>query len=311
MIRYLYTIVLFLIFSSNRSLSQNLVPNASFESYSTCPTGQAQLDSAAPWFNPSFAGTPDYYNQCSAVFGVPAHWYNYQPAFQGVGYAGMYVWSTAPSVREYIEAPLAEPLEAGQCYHFRMYVNLSNSSTYSTRSIGAYLSDTLIDSVADYKPLPFRPQITYAASASRFDTLNWTLVAGDYVAHGGERYLLIGNFNDDTTSDTLRVRPGLGYAYCYIDSVSLLKKDCTTKVLEQKIPIVTITPNPFSEILAIKHNKPETINVTITDACGKIMDRHYFSGNLQLSTAHYLPAIYFYEIKNGSQLIDRGKILKY
>lgn len=49
---------------ANFSFAQvNLVPNPSFESYSTCPDGSSQLYKATPWFNPAL-GSPDYFNVC-------------------------------------------------------------------------------------------------------------------------------------------------------------------------------------------------------------------------------------------------------
>src|SRR3989337_4111166 len=65
----------FFVLSSFFSFSQtNLVPNFSFEQYSTCPTGQDQIQYATGWSKYSIStSTPDYYNACapSSGFGVP------------------------------------------------------------------------------------------------------------------------------------------------------------------------------------------------------------------------------------------------
>lgn len=46
--------------------SVNLVPNDSFESYTTCPTGFGQIAVASPWDTPN-TGTSDAFNACAPV----------------------------------------------------------------------------------------------------------------------------------------------------------------------------------------------------------------------------------------------------
>jgi hypothetical protein len=55
----------------NSILAQNLVPNPSFENYTTCPTAASQLYVAPPWTSPTTGGA-EYFNICSSSnVGVP------------------------------------------------------------------------------------------------------------------------------------------------------------------------------------------------------------------------------------------------
>jgi hypothetical protein len=60
-------------------------------------------------------------------------------------------------------------------------------------------------------------------SSNYFDDIqNWVRVAGIYMATGGEQFICIGNFRDDTLTDTVTVSP-MGYygSYMLIDAVSV------------------------------------------------------------------------------------------
>ena len=73
--------------------SYNLVPNYSFENYTTCPTTSNQLSYASSWINPTQWGTPDYFNSCSSTFGVPSYCncsLVFQYAKTGNAYCGIY-----------------------------------------------------------------------------------------------------------------------------------------------------------------------------------------------------------------------------
>jgi hypothetical protein len=59
-----YLHLFFLLLVANACLSQNLLPNPSFEDTVHCPTNQGQVVNAKGWW--SVRATPDYYNECVA-----------------------------------------------------------------------------------------------------------------------------------------------------------------------------------------------------------------------------------------------------
>lgn len=223
------TFILFLSLYSLAYNAQNLVPNPSFESYTTCPNGLSQINYATSWNTPTL-GTPDYMNNCAPTgfFSVciPTNFRGYQNARTGVGYANIFTLPTVSTgnYREYLQANLTSPLVAGTIYEVSFYVSLSDKSRYATNNLGAYLSVNPINST-NTQNLPYIPQINEPNIIT--DTANWTLVTGLYIAGGGEEYITIGNFyNDVSTLRTLNnaATPNLfsDNSY-YIDDVSVIE----------------------------------------------------------------------------------------
>ncbi|MCE9539031.1 MAG: hypothetical protein K8R85_07425 [Bacteroidetes bacterium] len=84
-----------LIFSFTFLNAQNLVPNPSFEQYSSCPNTECGISLAAGWYSAGY--TPDYYNSCGSPsgpfeFGVPQNAVGYQHPASGNAYVGIATW---------------------------------------------------------------------------------------------------------------------------------------------------------------------------------------------------------------------------
>ncbi len=219
---------------------EDLVPNGNFEQYFGCPTNFAQIDSLLYWMNPTayLIGTPDYYNRCNTTnVSIPNNNFGYQETHSGNGYCGLIIdYPTIANYREYIEVQLLSEMNAGRCYHISMFINLSNSSKLSSKDISAYFSDTIIQGVNNYLPLSFIPQFTYNGTLYP-DTLNWTLVDGDVMANGGEKYLIIGNFDYDYATDTIFTNSAGHHfqVYLYVDDVSLFENDLSDIIAHDTI----------------------------------------------------------------------------
>ena len=313
-----WLIVMF--FSCGVCVGQNLVPNGDFEQYSGCPTAPQQIDSLLFWFNPSISpsGTPDYFNQCSnpSIVGVPDNAYGFQQGHSGSGYCGIGLFPTNgpfANWREYIEVPLLSPLTSSQCYHFEMFVSLANSCTVTTDDIGVYFSNTAISGVNNSLPLPYTPQIINSTGFFT-DTLNWTLVSGNYTAIGGENFLLIGNFKNDFNTDTLHLNINNGpWIFVYIDDVSLT---LCTGIEEQNAHSETkIYPNPFTDKLNITLKRNELVEVNLYDVTSRKIFNQSFTipiaiGTTTINTEQLAKGIYIYEVRNKNGVIKKGKVVK-
>ena len=102
----------------------NLVPNPSFEVFSNCPSGPAEVFQAMPWYDPTNASS-DYFNQCATVsVGVPSNALGNEGARTGVAYCGFYSFQALQSnYREYIQVKLNDTLEWGKKYYVSFYVS--------------------------------------------------------------------------------------------------------------------------------------------------------------------------------------------
>jgi len=132
---------------------------------------------------------------------------------------------------------LSDTLKHGHEYCVSFYVSVAEEFKYVVDGIGLYLS---VDSAVDYTintNLSFVPQISNLAGNIIYDTLNWVQISGTYIANGGEKYLTIGNFNDDINTLVDSTSGTLMGAYLFIDDVSVV--DCTVGIneIERKPPI--------------------------------------------------------------------------
>lgn len=243
-------------------IGQNLIPNPGFESYSNCPTTISELDLASPWVSPT-AGTPDFFHACNAPcidpvlspICVPLNYSGFQEAHGGNGYAGFYTYEE-DNYREYIQAPLISPLEAGSCYEVSFYVSSSDPGMLGVKGlIGAYFSENAV-SINDWTPLDFvSPQVI--ADSVIDDANNWVLISKQFEAQGGESYITIGHFSDN--ANTVYPNPtSLEWyeSYFIIDDVSVtLLSTCSqdTSVTTNDPPVTAsplvsklVMPNTFT-----------------------------------------------------------------
>ena len=217
--------------------AQNLVPNASFDSLTTCNFKQFiyirnQIhEIIPPWFSPDpDKGTPDVYNRCSdtAWLGVPFNnIYSYQEPTSGDGYAGILTYN-ASFVREYVETPLLKSLTPKANYYVRFYVSPKSNlpafgwrMTYSD-AIGLTFTDTILG--RNSGSIITEPSISNRKGKLIKDTVGWTAISGCYKAKGGERYATIGNFRTNAETMIEYEDPKrTSLVYYYIDDVSVLE----------------------------------------------------------------------------------------
>ncbi len=176
--------------------AQNLVPNPSFEIFTTCPItlGIGGPLQCTPWVGINSA---DYFNVCGGFnTGVPNNAWGFQEARTGVAYAGVFhkINGGFPEQREYIQAPLLEPLEEDVCYEVGYWVNLADDDCPVNRR-GVLFS-------VGPEPSPFMmiPQVDVSDTFYR-DQVNWEYVSGFFLAAGGEDHITIGNFYNDADTD--------------------------------------------------------------------------------------------------------------
>ncbi len=218
-----------------RSVAQNLVPNGSFEQFYSCPGSYNYSTNgkiAPGWISPS-SGTPDLFNACSlGEAGVPTNWAGKSKAHSGLGYAGiyMYIHGRGSAYREYLQAEFTSPLLAGVKYIVEFQFKLSSNSKYSVDRIGFLISDssyqTTQDGVFSMSPTYQRINPVIYNHATGY----WTRFGFTYEAKGGERFITIGNFSDDSKtrhyfiSASQALEPLLyKAAYFFVDDVKVLQ----------------------------------------------------------------------------------------
>jgi OmpA-OmpF porin, OOP family len=302
--------LIFLLIFSTKVPAQNLVTNGDFEQLVSCPTGLSQLTSTVSWFTPT-NGSPDYFHECSTGSAdVPENIFGYQYAHSGEGYGGIEPWAVSPNgYREYFETQLSSPLVAGTCYYFEMYVNTGDVCQFTTDDIQVYFSDVVVTGIATNQNLSFTPQISNV-TGNFIDTMSWVPVTGMYTATGGEEYIIIGNFKNNSQTDTMEVNAtGTNvYIYFYIDDVTLTV--CTGNNELDDDHRVSIYPNPAVDFINIETASGNSAEFLIYDAASKkLLDiKNMIKTTIDIS--HLEKGVYYYKLRYDDGVIKTGKVMK-
>lgn len=269
---------------------QNLVPNGDFEEYDTCQTGLGQLYHARYWTNPIFpisASSPDYYNACNPypLFSVPANAGGYEFARSGMGYTaiciaakGGFITNLSGNFREYLQVELLDTLIEGSEYCFKFYVSACDSMNFVSNNIGTYFSinETHDSCSVDGCNLLFVPQFENSITNSLDSRNGWTEITGTFIALGGERYLIIGNFRDSTNTNMTITNwttdISKAFAVYYVDDVSLKKCDTVSHAIENNSSLFfRVFPNPSFGNYFIESKIHNIENINIFDVVGNVI----------------------------------------
>jgi len=316
------TIQLIALFFLHTSLlhGQNLVPNGSFETYTTCPFSTAQLDYTGNWF---FCGaSTDYYNACSPPgnMSVPSNIYGYQYASNGIGYIGMVLYAYGEgspyNTREPAGTSLTSILTIGTKYYlsFKAVLVLNDfESDGACNKLGAKLS-TIPYSSSNPAPVDNFAQV-YTDSMIQ-DTSNWITIGGSFIADSAYSFITIGNFFDSSNStyinlDSIFTTPVS--AYYYIDDVRL----STDSVFVFSgiggyglAPDVGIFPNPSDGYIQITSNE-KIFGIDVFSIDGKLLQFIQGDGYLNmLDLTHLASSIYIINIKTKSYDIRKKIIIR-
>lgn len=239
-------ITLFLVLHSVNVFCQNLVPNSSFEIADCNSFGIAFFEESsaalADWFRPSSSGSADFFSSCYndswSNLGVPSNIFGFQSARTGESYVGLGTYEPPFEAREFIGCELQNELETNEIYTYKMWVSWSDSSSYKTDRLSVFFSEepyvVEIDSESGQHVVP-----PYQIEFLELDTMgndSWVLLEAEYLATGGERFLTIGEFenNSDINSTFIEQNQKAEYAYFFIDDVSL--EQTYTSIIELRNP---------------------------------------------------------------------------
>lgn len=248
---------------------KNLVPNPSFEKHKNKST---VIKNAVPWLG---VGTVDYFLKAEKKDTSKS-----KGAHSGTCYAGL---RFQPNYKEYMYVKLTEPLEKGKMYDFMMHVKLVRSSTVTVKQLGVYFSDKpfKIGMTFDKEGII---DSTYGKGIS--GTIGWIPIEGLYKAHGGEKYIIIGNFKTRMKDDFVRINKWNIFksreAYYYVDDISVIKKlnAADSAILKQneihleENKIVSTLPDTFTtgQVIEIKNIQFENGSANLLKSSFNMLD---------------------------------------
>lgn len=317
-------IFLYSILHSELCSAQNLVPNPSFEQYTLCPDYQGQIIRLLNWYDPT-QSSADFFSTCATnnMVAVPQNFVGTQNARTGNNYVGIctqYLTHTPDLyISEAVQVQLTQPL-LNKTYYASFYVSLADSSEYCTKSIAASFSDTATHINNPWFLLDFPKHIF--ANQILNDTSNWKQIDGYYRAHGGEQYITLGYFRNDTTAiDSIwfqNIYAGgildTGFYY-YIDDVLVIDSALVgiTEYSEQQTENQNFILNEQNNnIFCINDLVHESVLIEICDLFGKrIISKKFSVENInRCLTLDFLESgIYVYSIVTENIIKKKGFIL--
>jgi hypothetical protein len=304
--------------------NQNLVFNPSFEDSVANPDWGSDVSNMAGWF--ATRESPDLFSPyCfSPLCHVPSNFVGYQQAYDGISYVGLATYSASPpEYRELMETELTTDLVIGQKYFFSMFISRSDSCPSlmgigpASNNIGARFSVN-----THYMGAP--PAINNIAhvycDTICYNMTNWNRIWGSFVADSAYRYLTLGNFFDDSNTDTADGGDGaMPYAYYFIDMVCV-STDSLECLQEPKQPVsieqpniideIVVYPNPFVENIYFKPNNSLPFEVIIYDCNLRELLRRSFDTEGMITLSEYSKGVYFYEIKYHHETAKFGKLIR-
>ena len=266
--------------------------------------------------------TPDYFNACAVssippIVDVPFNSAGYQYARTGNAYAGLYCYGDTPQgdCSEYMQVRLTDTLQWEKTYCISFFVNRAiPQNTYNNEvaitKVGLYISDTAIMDTSQHTMSYYSPQIVSPAGVYLEDTTNWVEISGMYLAHGGERYITIGNFN--SVADTLGIihMNNASTAYYYVDDVSVER--CNVGVEELEEETINISPNPANNQFTIENSQLRINVIHIYSVLGEeVFSQQLTTNNQQLSIdiSMWKAGVYFVEVETEKGVV-RKKVIK-
>lgn len=282
MFRLLFLYILTLI-SITACYSQNLVPNGSFELFTTCPNGSAQLSYTGNW---AFAGaSTDYYNACDTTYAasVPLNPRGFQYASYGNAYVGMVVLALDEVLdtgnyyyREPAGAFLTMPMTIGLKYFvsFKAALTLNDfEACCATNKLGVLFSTV---QYSNANPAPINNFAHVYTDVVITDSLNWTTVSGSFIADSAYSFISVGNFFDTLNTvviDYYHNYPLTSAAYYYIDDVKV-STDSLFAIGEEIVnaPItINAFPNPSNGYVHIQSAESQLMSIELYDLSGRIV----------------------------------------
>lgn len=233
----------------------------------------------------------------------------------GYGACGLFE-SNLQHSREYLMVELLQELKKDEKYCVEFYVFINKYQKYAIENVQAAFVVNFILQGAYYAPMSnISPQITNN-NGILLDTTNWIKINGEFIANGGEKYMIIGNFNDNQSTNYQLVNWGNGSCWFAFDDVKVYY--CGPDTTEAPVLDTLVIPNVFTpngdgynDKFEYKNQEQWNFETSVYNRWGGVV---YENASSQNWDGHYRgnkvsAGVYFYIIK--AQAIRTGEVRVY
>jgi outer membrane protein OmpA-like peptidoglycan-associated protein len=252
---------------------ENLVPNPGFEETAGKITKAGQIEKANGWISGTAQGADLFSKRAKDPnMQIPNNKFGMEDPQDGSGnnYAGIVVFSHNNKIpRSYLTTKLTQPMKKGMKYCVSFNVSLAEFSKYNSNNIAAHFSKRQYNFESKVNIIE-QPHVKHIDNMVFKATYNWDKICGVYTSTGGEKYITLGNFenNENTYSEKnkidkdLKGTPVIG-AYYYLDNISVkmidYEDECECEVKEEKVKEViysssVLRPENVSDLEIASYN---------------------------------------------------------
>ena len=276
----------------NAIQSQNLLENADFEYYTTCPTGISEVYKSDNWF--CAVATADFYN-CSYVFNrdVPSGIL----AYSGKGFMGFLSYGDMNGSAEAIGQYLTKPLLPYTNYSISFAAKrpYSGPAAVDTAGVELYGFKDSIPYDTSFIHISQLPNSNFLGTSTIINNTSWSLYTWNFEVLDTLNVLVL------TTSKVSCLE------YIFIDDVSIMPfKISSTNDLALNNSF-KIFPNPSDGIIHLILPEGNT-EVSISDLYGKEINR-FFSNEKTIDLKMEQAGIYFISVKSKTGIITQKVIV--
>ncbi len=224
----LFVLGVLFIFLSSQAQIANYVNNPSFELSS--PSASLSIYNAIKFWGALDTSKSAYISvgTLPPFSNAPACNFGYQNPRSGNNFIGTNFYCNNCS-RGYPRNRLKQILKANTVYCVKYSLVNTNNSVFGINSFGAFFGSSSIDTITkcNIALTYLTPQVQHQSTIIT-DTLLWSPITGTFTAVGDEKYMVIGNFKSEASTNILLINPTyLPSQVCdiYIDDVSLVELD--------------------------------------------------------------------------------------
>ncbi len=321
---YLNLLLILFFMPTLRAQSKNMVLNPSFEIYEKCPQDHTPFDKShkliPDWTYPTYA-TPDYFNRCSpGQVKVPGNFAGVSEPKTGNAYVGAILTGTEQDYREYFQGTLSSPMEKGKMYCVTFNYRLASMSKLAVDQLSMLFVDLDIKSTIKAN-LSYEAQLNNTPGLFLDNIEDWEQFCQVYIAKGGERYFVVGNFkNYDHTNYVVTDKNVVNlrdkqYAYYFFDDFAIKPlencNDCDCVPQNMDVVVMDSSYTGGMDLrTGVFKGKVNDGKISLGIQGGTSPYSVSWSNNMTGSSIKGLPAgSYIYTVKDVYNCTATGKIL--